>query len=62
MARCRYFTQIGSLSIENCGNCKSWKRRRCENEELLKKHYEDSKEFDFYDRMMRENKSIRGPL
>lgn len=62
MSKCLYFlpTELGLL--ENCANCKRWNCHKCENEELLKKHYEESKVFDYYDRMMRDNKGIRGPL
>lgn len=62
MSKCLYFvpTQLGCQV--NCSNCKHWNGTRCKDEHLLTKPYEESDTFEFYDRLMRDNKGIRGPL
>jgi len=44
----------------NCVNCKRWNGTRCKDEKKIL--YEETVEFKKYDRMMRENKGVRGPL
>jgi len=62
MIKCLYFkpTEVGLLV--NCVNCKRWNGTRCKDEKPLLMLYEDTKEFETYDRMMRENKGVSGPL
>lgn len=62
MARCLHFEPIAQGVRKNCANCKRWNGKRCRDEQLLRKLYEESKEFEFYDRLMRENKGVNGPL
>ncbi|MHB1654413.1 MAG: hypothetical protein ACYCVD_18375 [Desulfitobacteriaceae bacterium] len=62
MANCKYFIAMKLGDRVNCANCKRWNGERCRDEQLLRKQYEETQEFEFYDRMMRENKGIQGPL
>ena len=62
MANCKYFIAEQSGDRVNCANCKRWNGKRCRDEHLLLKQYEDSEEFEFFDSMMRGNKPIEGPL
>lgn len=58
MAKCKYFKAVNPKFRENCANCQRWNVDRCRDEKLMHKSYEESKEFDFFDRMMRNNKGI----
>lgn len=62
MAKCKYFipTELGNR--ENCANCKRWNGERCRDEQFLRESYEESRAFKFFDRLMRENKGVVGPL
>ena len=62
MSKCRHFQphQVGCLV--NCRNCKRWSGTRCKDKKQLLELYEETEEFKTYDRMMRENKGVRGPL
>jgi hypothetical protein len=62
MAKCNYFIPVEPGFKETCANCKRWNGKRCLDEQLLRKLYEELKEFEFYDRLMRENKGVNGPL
>lgn len=62
MGKCRYFVPNQVWNKENCPDCKRWNGKRCRDETMLRKQYEDSKEFTFFDSLMRNNKPIEGPL
>lgn len=62
MVKCPYFTAIEIGFRENCANCQRWKGERCRDEHLLRDLYEDTKRYRIYNRMMRDNKGIKGPL
>ncbi|SHH14119.1 hypothetical protein [Desulfosporosinus lacus] len=60
MSKCRRFkaTEVGFLV--SCVNCIRWNGTRCKDEKIIL--YEETMEFEKYDRMMRENKGVQGPL
>jgi len=60
MSKCLYFKPHEVGCMANCRNCKRWNGTRCKDEKKLL--YEETVEFEKYDRMMRENKGVRGPL
>jgi hypothetical protein len=60
MKRCQLYRPIEKDSTEKCPNCKRWNGKRCRDEQLLRELYEDSNEFKFFNRLMRENKGIIG--
>ncbi|SPF40770.1 conserved hypothetical protein [Candidatus Desulfosporosinus infrequens] len=62
MVKCKLIVPIESERKENCANCKRWIGMRCGARHLLTTPYEESKEFQEFDRLMRENKGIEGPL
>ena len=47
---------------ENCPNCQRWSGSRCNDEKELMTDYEDSEDFKRYEKMMQNNKGVRGPL
>jgi hypothetical protein len=62
MRKCRYFIPVKLEVQNNCINCQRWTGKRCRDEQLLREEYEDSRTFKFFDRLMRENKGVQGPL
>ena len=62
MSKCLYFKPHEIRCMVNCRNCKRWNGTLCKDEKQLLELYEDTEEFKKYDRMMRENKGVRGPL
>ncbi|WP_407312089.1 hypothetical protein [Desulfosporosinus sp. SB140] len=62
MSVCLYFLPNKIGHHDNCANCRRWNGTRCQIERPWIKPYEDSEEFDFYDRLMRDNKPVAGPL
>lgn len=60
--RCEFYIAIEEDLRENCANCKRWTGKRCKDENLIREEYLNSDEFDYYDRMMRDNKGVKGPL
>lgn len=62
MSKCLYFKPYEVGCLVNCRNCKRWNGTRCRDEKQLLDRYEETGEFKVYDRMMRENKGVRGPL
>lgn len=62
MAKCKYFIPVKPEYRENCCHCKRWNGKHCRDEHLLRELYEDSRAFKFFDRLMRENKPVEGPL
>ena len=61
MVNCNYFITNLLGDKVNCENCRHWNGEKCKVE-CLTMPYEDTKEFETYDRMMRENKGVSGPL
>jgi len=61
MSKCKLFVPTKSGCREKCTNCKRWTGKRCQVEHLLTP-YEETKEFEELDRLMRGNKGIEGPL
>ena len=45
----------------NCGNCSNW-IGKCKVRKILDELYEISPKFNAFDRMMRGNKGISGPI
>lgn len=62
MANCNYFIAYHAGDRVNCANCKRWNGEKCKVGHLLTTPYDESKEFEFYDRMMWKNKGVHGPL
>jgi hypothetical protein len=58
MTRCKFFIPVEPQDRMNCVNCKRWTGKKCRDEEMIKKHYIESAEFDYYDRLMRSNKPV----
>jgi hypothetical protein len=62
MSKCRRFKAKELGLIINCANCKLWNGTRCKDEISMTTDIDDSEEFREYERMMRKNKGIQGPL
>ena len=62
MANCNYFIAIHLGDRVNCANCKRWNGEKCMIEHQLTTSYDETKEFEFFDCMMRNNKGVFGPL
>ncbi|AFM40313.1 hypothetical protein Desaci_1287 [Desulfosporosinus acidiphilus SJ4] len=62
MNKCQYFSPNKLGCRVNCANCKRWTGTECKIELQLFNRYEDTVEFKFYNRLMRENKGVNGPL
>lgn len=53
-----HYDPIDKNAKDNCPNCSHWGGRKCKDEPLLIKHYEESKTFKNFDRTMRSNKGV----
>ncbi len=62
MANCKYFVANQPGDRVNCANCRRWNGKRCQDENRLRELYEESRAFRFFDRLMREDKGVNGPL
>ncbi|MDR3586868.1 MAG: hypothetical protein P4L59_16375 [Desulfosporosinus sp.] len=58
MSNCRRFQPKEDGVRLICANCKRWNGKKCKDEVDLTTNYEDSKEFETYERLMRENKGV----
>ena len=56
--KCALFVSTESGRRENCTNCKRWDGKKCKDEKLLRELYEESEEFEVFDRMVRDNRGI----
>ncbi|WP_047810194.1 hypothetical protein [Desulfosporosinus acididurans] len=62
MKRCQFYKPIEQNAAEKCPNCKRWDGKRCKDEQQIREAYLDSEEYKYFDRMMRGNRGISGPL
>lgn len=62
MAKCVGFTTKGLGLKTNCANCENWNGSKCLVQKILNELYEESRDFDVFNHMMRGNRGISGPM
>jgi hypothetical protein len=59
IAKCHLYKEIDPNNKVNCINCARWTGVRCRDQQRLTDDYAESREYQVFDRLMRENKGIR---
>jgi hypothetical protein len=59
-SKCWHYEEIVKGALSNCVNCQHWivSKDRCRDKQLLIDKYAESKAFNTYDHIIRQNKGI----